>query len=184
MSTLITATFSEAMNPATLTPATFTVRRPDGTANLPATVTYNAATRTATLQPASHLKTDWKHLVTIIGGATGAKSLAGVPVTAASTFFYTQDTQPPVVSAIAVTKITTTGATITWATQEPASSQVRYGLTTAYTTTSPLKATQEQHHSVTLTGLTRGKTYHFQVRSTDAYGNAGAAADHTFKTAP
>ena len=182
--TTITATFSEAMNPATLTPATFTVRRADGSAILPATVTYNATTRTATLKPVSNLKTDWKHLVTVVGGATGAKNLAGVPVAAASTFFYTKDTQPPVLSAIAVTKITTTGATITWDTPEVANSQVRYGLTSTYTQTSPLKTTQELHHSVTLTGLTRGKTYHFQARSIDPYGNAGFSADRTFKTAP
>ncbi len=184
INTTITVTFSEAMNPATLTPATFTVRRADGSANLPATVTYNSATRTATLKPASNLKTDWKHLVTVLGGATGAKNLAGVPVAAASTFFYTKDTQPPVPSAIAVTKITTTGATITWDTPEVANSQVRYGLTAAYTQTSPLQTAQEFHHSITLTGLTRGKTYHFQARSTDPYGNVGFSTDRTFKTAP
>src|SRR5436853_7249822 len=46
--------------------------------------------------------------------------------------FTTLDTTAPVISGVAVSAITGSGATITWTTNEAASSEVEYGLTTAY----------------------------------------------------
>ena len=52
----ITATFSEAMDAATITAAgTFTVRTTVGAVVVPGTVTYNAGTNTATFTPTSPL---------------------------------------------------------------------------------------------------------------------------------
>ena len=42
------------------------------------------------------------------------------------------DTQPPVISSVASSGIGTSSATISWATNEGATTQVEYGLTTAY----------------------------------------------------
>jgi hypothetical protein len=50
VSTKLTATFSTKMDPATITPSSFTLRRPDGMP-VPATVTYDAAAKKATLTP-------------------------------------------------------------------------------------------------------------------------------------
>jgi len=76
-----------------------------------------------------------------------------------------QITVPPT-----VTGITKTTAIIEWQTDEPGNSLVDYGLTTSYGSQAPL-ADYVTNHSVTLTGLTAGNTYHFRVSSTDEAGN-------------
>ena len=185
LATQPTVTFSQAMDPATLTPATITVRRTDQVTNLIVTVTYDGPSLTATVHPVTPLKTDWKYIVTVLGGAAGAKSQAGVALAAtASSAFYSKDTQPPRFSLIAVSGVTRTTANIVWDTNEIADSQVRFGFTTLYGQTSPLDPAQIRQHAVTLTGLTPGKTYNFQVRGTDEFGNAGNSGNFTFSTPP
>ncbi len=72
----INATFSEAMDPATITTATFTVAVP-GAAATAGTITYNAATNIATFTPTAALAAGTQFTATIIGGAGGATNLAG-----------------------------------------------------------------------------------------------------------
>jgi glucose/arabinose dehydrogenase len=96
--------------------------------------------------------------------------------------FTTNDITPPVISGIAVTNIIGTGATIQWSTNEASTSQVEYGLTNGYGSTTALDATMRTAHSVALTGLTDSTTYHYRVRSTDAAGNLAISADATFTT--
>src|SRR2546422_950217 len=55
LNTTVTATFSKAMNAATITTATFRLRAAGSTADVPATVTVNAAGTLATLTPSSPL---------------------------------------------------------------------------------------------------------------------------------
>lgn len=90
------------------------------------------------------------------------------------------DLTPPQINGITVTP-GAIGARVSWTTDESASSAVAYGLTTAYgaTTTAPGTTTD---HIVALHGLMCATTYHFQVRSLDAEGNAAAASDRTFTT--
>ncbi len=92
------------------------------------------------------------------------------------------DTTPPVISAITSGTITSVGATITWLTDEASSSQVEYGLTTAYGASSALDAALLTSHATTLTGLAPSTTYHFRVTSVDAAGNAAVSVDNTFTT--
>ena len=184
LATLITATFSQAMNPATLTPTTFTLRRSDQGTNLRGTITYDPGTRTATLTPATPLKADWKYLVNLAGGPGGVTSLAGIPLVTTNVFFYSKDTQPAKITLVTASNVTATTATITWSTNEITDSQVRYGLTTAYALTSPLLPAKVRNHTINLTGLERGKVYNYQVRGTDAYGNVGASGNFTFTTLP
>ncbi len=91
------------------------------------------------------------------------------------------DPLPPVFSTIQVT--TTSGtATVTWTTNEPATSAVSYGPTTAYengTITDPARVLS---HSLTLSGLNPLSTYHFRVGGTDSSGNAGTGTDSVFTT--
>ncbi|RLC68604.1 MAG: hypothetical protein DRI26_09970, partial [Chloroflexi bacterium] len=81
-----------------------------------------------------------------------------------------------------VSDITISEATISWVTDEPATSQVEYGETEAYGLVTPLDETLTTTHSVTLTGLDPATTYHFRVKSKDAAGNLAASKDCTFTT--
>jgi hypothetical protein len=74
----VNATFSEAMNPATLTSATFTLAAPGGIA-VPGTVTYSAASDIATFTPTDTLamNTEYTAIVT-----NGARDLSGNPLVA------------------------------------------------------------------------------------------------------
>ncbi len=80
------------------------------------------------------------------------------------------DIVPPTVSAIGV-NADPTEATITWTTNEPATSQIEYGTTAALGTFTTMDQTLVTSHSVTLTGLSLLETYHYQVRSLDGNGN-------------
>ena len=93
------------------------------------------------------------------------------------------DTEPPIETRVALPTITATTATITWKTYEPANSQVIYGLANGiYPGQSPIIGTMTQNHSVTLTGLTPGTSYHYRVNSRDAAGNLASLKDATFTT--
>jgi glucose/arabinose dehydrogenase len=65
--------------------------------------------------------------------------------------------------------------TITWMTNVPADSQVRYGPTTSYGSTTPLDRTLVTNHSVTITGLARKTQFFFQVLTRDLVGSLSSA---------
>jgi hypothetical protein len=92
------------------------------------------------------------------------------------------DETPPVISEIGASGITASTATIAWITDEPATSQVEYGLTTSYGSTTPLDSTLVTSHSVSLSELTPGTIYHYRVKSKDASENDAVSTDYTFTT--
>jgi hypothetical protein len=92
------------------------------------------------------------------------------------------DTTPPVISAVTATAITDVGATITWTTNEAGDSQVEYGPTTSYGTSTTLDATMVTSHSVPITLLTASTLYHFRVKSKDAAANLQTSPDANFTT--
>ncbi len=87
---------------------------------------------------------------------------------------------PPTISAVSTSTATST-ATITWTTSHTASSQVNYGLTSGYGS-STATSTLVTSHLITLTNLTASTTYHYQILSTDAQGNPATTTDATFVT--
>ena len=89
---------------------------------------------------------------------------------------------PPVISGVAAGAVTSSGATITWTTDQASNSQVAYGTTSSYGSLSALNATLATSHSVTLTGLAASTTYHYQVLSQNAQGTLASSADYTFTT--
>lgn len=92
-----------------------------------------------------------------------------------------QDITPPVITEIAV-EVGSNSAVITWLTDEPATSEVYYGLTTAY----ELSATDDTlvtDHRVTLIGLDPDTTYYFMVRSRNAENLPYAITGLSFTTA-
>ena len=92
------------------------------------------------------------------------------------------DTTPPGIFNVAAIASTTT-ATVTWATDETATSQLNYGLTTNYTSTTTLDTNLVTAHSINLTGLSTNTLYHYRIRTKDAFGNERISGDFTFTTA-
>ena len=92
------------------------------------------------------------------------------------------DTTAPVISSVTSSNLTSTGATIAWTTNEAASTQVEYGTTTGYGTSSALNSSMVTSHTQALSGLTASTLYHYRVKSADAAGNAAVSGDYTFTT--
>jgi hypothetical protein len=92
------------------------------------------------------------------------------------------DSSAPVISAVTSSSVTTSSAAISWTTDEPADTQVEYGLTTAYGSSTTLDITMATSHAASLTGLSANTTYHYRVKSRDAAGNLATGSDNTFRT--
>jgi hypothetical protein len=84
--TNVTATFSEAMLASSINGTNFKLFKKGSTTKLSATVSYDASTNTATLDPTNSLRSgvSYKAVVT-----TGAKDLAGKPLTQQYKWFFT-----------------------------------------------------------------------------------------------
>lgn len=93
------------------------------------------------------------------------------------------DTTPPTLSSIAAGGISQTAATITWTTDESATSGVKYGLTASYGSTVTNGNSYALSQSLALSGLTANTTYHYQPWSSDVAGNTASNVDLTFTTA-
>ncbi|MBI3804681.1 MAG: fibronectin type III domain-containing protein [Nitrospirae bacterium] len=92
------------------------------------------------------------------------------------------DTTAPVLSGIAAGSLSNNSATISWTTNEPADTQVQFGTTSAYGSSTSLNSSLSTSHSQSLTGLSASTTYHFRVISKDAANNAATSGDNTFTT--
>jgi hypothetical protein len=88
----------------------------------------------------------------------------------------------PVISGVTAVDVTSTSATVMWATDIPSSSQVLYGTSPSYGQSTGVDGTQVINHAQTVSGLTPGTTYHFAVQSTGASSNTSTSADSTFVT--
>ena len=121
------------------------------------------------------------HSVTVTGLTPGTTyNYAAIAANSAGTatsanFIFSTPATIPVISAVTASGITTTSATITWATDQPSSSQVGYGTTSGYGSLSTLNPALVTLHSVTLTGLTPGTTYDYAAISVDSAGTATSA---------
>src|SRR5438552_1701343 len=71
----------------------------------------------------------------------------------------TADTIPPLISSVIVSSVTLSGAAITWTTNEPADSQVEYGLITSYGSATTVNASLVTAHAATFSGCAPGTTY-------------------------
>jgi hypothetical protein len=75
-----------------------------------------------------------------------------------------------------------TGATITWDTDEPATSRVEYGATAGYGNSTAEDINLVTGHSVDLTDLIPGIEYHYRVISKDSSSNEKISIDCKFTT--
>jgi len=92
----VAVTFDQDMDPATLTPATFTISGVGGT------VAYDSTNKTAVFHPSATLASNTTYLVNL---ATGIKSAAGVQMAQSHSFTFATgviaDTTPPTIIATA-----------------------------------------------------------------------------------
>ena len=142
---------------------------------VPASVTVPAGSTSATFQVSTNS-------VSSSTSVTITATRSGVTRTATLTVNPAADTTAPAISAVASSSITTSGATVTWTTNEASNTQVEYGTTTSYGSSTTLNTTMLTAHSATLSGLSAGTLYNYRVKSRDAAGNLATSGNFTFTT--
>jgi chitodextrinase len=91
------------------------------------------------------------------------------------------DITPPKITDVMVEDITESSATVTWKTNEPSDSLVKYGETTTYVA-EVSDPTLAFDHSLKITGLDHSEEYHYLIQSKDMAGNL-QDYEGTFNTA-
>jgi beta-lactamase superfamily II metal-dependent hydrolase len=115
-------------------------------------------------------------VVLLLPGCAGGEETRVTPV----------DETPPVISGVSASNITETSATITWTTDELATSKVtcwRADIHPAIVGPIVYDDKLVTSHSVSLSSLEPDTIYHFRVRSEDEAGNEAASEEKTFTTA-
>jgi hypothetical protein len=111
-----------------------------------------------------------------------SKDASGNLATSSDYTFTTPDTTAPAISAVSASSVTATAATISWTTDENSDSQVEYGTTTAYGSSTTASIAMVPSHLQSLSGLAPSTTYNYHVKSKDAAGNLAASGNYTFTT--
>ncbi len=91
------------------------------------------------------------------------------------------DTTPPVTSQVLISGTSQNSVTISWKTNEPASTELSYGVSTSYGS-SVNRPEKTIDHQVVLSSLSAGTMYHYQIMARDASGNVSASGDATLST--
>ncbi len=94
----------------------------------------------------------------------------------------TTDIVAPTISRVETRDIATTTAVVRWETNEKATSQVEYGISTSYGSSTALSLSLVKLHNVTLSGLTASTTYYYRVASKDAANNLATSSTQSFVT--
>ena len=128
------ATFSEAMDPNTLSPSTFTLTRQNSSTPVAATMSYDSTTNKATLNPSSDLASNTTYTATVKGGDTGAKDSAGNALVQDYSWTFTTG-PPPDTTAPKVSTETPTGTGVARGTNAIATFSERMDPTTITTST-------------------------------------------------
>lgn len=110
-------------------------------------------------------------------------SAGALTVSADYTFTTASEAAPLVISNVSSTT-TASSANIKWATNKPSTSQVEYGKTTAYGSSTPLDTALVTNHAITISGLASKTTYYYRVKSTDSSGNTAISGNFKFRTKP
>jgi len=112
--------------------------------------------------------------------AVRAVSISGRQATAEASIKV--DTQAPAIANVRVHTLSYHSAVISWTTSEPATSEVRYGLTDAHGESTGKQLELLTEHSIPLTGLDQNTSYHFIAVSEDIAGNASTSPDCILQT--
>ncbi|MBI5871137.1 MAG: DNRLRE domain-containing protein [Actinobacteria bacterium] len=147
------------------------------------------------------LTQSWTNLSIANNGAIIKQSLENPAVSDAKTYYSSEfttdaslrpkltiewfgtDVTPPAIGEVRADNITRTAANIRWSTDEQANSQVEYGTTTSYGSSTTVAPAMVNQHTVALPGLTEDTVFHYRVKSTDRAGNTTVSGDYVFQTA-
>lgn len=153
-------------------PESFTVTLTDGTVTLNSSSVSLGAGSSASLSFSWDTSTSSSgdHAIKAEASVVTGETDASDNVKTTTVTILVPDNTPPAISNVQVSGVTATGATITWTTNEPGNSLVRYG-TAAPPSSTASASSLVTGHSITLSGLSASATYYFEVQSTDASGN-------------
>lgn len=90
--------------------------------------------------------------------------------------------QPPVLSGVAASSITSNSAVISWSTNVAATARVTYGVGNSTASSTGTTSGGQTFHSVALSGLQPATTYLYQAVSTDQAGQQSASPAASFTT--
>jgi hypothetical protein len=91
----------------------------------------------------------------------------------------------PYIAEVNISNITLTSALITWKSTSVAQTNLNYGKDATYGTTElESSGSGTTSHSIALTKLDTGTTYHFKIRGADTDGNDLVSDDYSFSTLP
>ena len=85
----VSVLFSEAMQKSSINGTTFSLVKKGNTTPVSATVSYNAATTTATLNPSRDLRRGATYIATVAGGSSGVRDLSANPLAADKVWRFT-----------------------------------------------------------------------------------------------
>ncbi len=92
------------------------------------------------------------------------------------------DQTAPVISAVSISALSDTSATLSWSTDEPADARVEYGLAAESYDWSLEDTTFLSQHSMNLIDLQPFTEYYFRILGQDSWGNLGVTPDSSFIT--
>lgn len=98
-------------------------------------------------------------------------------------FTTSQDSTAPTISNVNATSTTDTVSIIYWTTNEEATSQIEYGVSSGnYINISMLNSNLDNTHFLKLTGLAQNTVYYYRAGSADGSGNLASSTEQTFTT--
>jgi subtilisin family serine protease len=164
----------------------------NGTQNVTVTSASTGDTETATLNESGSTGIFTGGITFSVGTANSGNNNLEVATSDTLTVSYTDasptgvrtdtaiiDLDPPVISNVVASMCNDQSVAITWHTNEPATSVVNWGTTTAYGNTVSKTALVEDHY-IEFDGLARDITYYYEVCSTDQAGNTACSGPYDF----
>ncbi len=177
-SSTVTATFSEDVDPSSVSSSTFYLVPSGGSTAVPASVVYSAGTRTATLSPDSPLREGTVYTARVAGGASGVRDLAGNALSADKVWsFTTVDTTPPAVSIASPADGSTVPAKSKVTISVPATDNVAVAQVAIYVDGKLLATDRSAPYSATwnTAGLKAGTSHVIRATATDTSNNSATA---------
>lgn len=140
---------------------------------------------TEVLNPSSETESTYTNTSAVIGTWNVSAIVDNVNGTDMQTWIWNvipPDSAPPVISNVTASDITSSSATITWDTDEPADSLVKYGTELGNYANNVSDSTSVTSHAIDLTELEPSTTYYYVVNSTDLIGNSEQSPEYNFTT--